>query len=68
MARARPPVFGPRRERMAKQAQAWGMARLETALAMVVDTDLTLRSAQQRAPALALVERLFIRLAMMVRR
>ena len=66
LARARPPVFGPRRERMAKQAQAWGMARLETALAMVVDTDLTLRSAQQRAPALALVERLFIRLAMMV--
>ncbi|WP_135501040.1 DNA polymerase III subunit delta [Roseovarius aestuariivivens] len=67
MARARPPVFGPRRDRMQRQAQAWGAARLEEALTILTDTDLRLRSAGQTAPGLALVERTLIRLAMMVR-
>lgn len=60
----RPPVFGPRRDRMLKQAQIWGRDRLETALSLLVDTDLTLRSAQS-APQMALMERTLIRLAMM---
>ena len=64
-ARARPPVFGPRRDRMVRQAQGWGAFRLEAALGMLTDTDLQLRSAGQHAPALALVERCFIRLAML---
>lgn len=68
LARMRPPVFGPRRDRMTRQAQAWGMHRLESALEMLTDTDLQLRSAGQSAPAMALVERLLIRLAMMGRR
>lgn len=68
IARLRPPVFGPRRDRMQKQAQSWGAARLEQALTMLTDTDLQLRSAGQRAPEMALVERVFIRLAMLGRR
>ncbi|ETX29995.1 DNA polymerase III subunit delta [Roseivivax isoporae] len=68
MARLRPPVFGPRRDRMLRQAQGWGMLRLEQALRLLTDTDLSLRSAGQRAPAMALVERALIRLAMLARR
>jgi DNA polymerase-3 subunit delta len=60
----RPPVFGPRRDRMLRQAQIWGRDKLETALSLLVDTDLTLRSAQA-APQMALMERTLIRLAMM---
>ena len=67
IARVRPPVFGPRRERMMRQAQSWGMHRLETALGLLTDTDLTLRSAS-RAPAMAVIERALIRLAMLNRR
>ena len=58
----RPPVFGPRRDRMLKQAQVWGMHRLEAALALLVETDLALRSAAQ-APQMAVMERALIRLA-----
>lgn len=65
IARMRPPIFGPRRDRMLKQAQSWGVHRLETALTMLTDTDLQLRSAGQHAPAMALVERTLIRLAML---
>lgn len=65
IARLRPPVFGPRRERMQRQAQAWGAERLQAAVTLLTDTDLTLRSAARTAPAMALVERALIRLAMM---
>ncbi|WP_137701064.1 DNA polymerase III subunit delta [Marimonas lutisalis] len=65
IARMRPPIFGPRRDRMLRQAQGWGAPRLETALSLLTDTDLQLRSAGQRAPAMALVERALIRLAML---
>ncbi|SPH23845.1 hypothetical protein DEA8626_02917 [Defluviimonas aquaemixtae] len=66
IARMRPPIFGPRRERMLRQAQSWGMQRLETALSILTDTDLKLRSAS-RAPAMAVMERALIRLAMLNR-
>lgn len=65
IARARPPIFGPRRDRMQRQAQSWGAPRLAQALQMLTDTDLTLRSAHQRAPQMALVERTLIRLSML---
>lgn len=65
LARVRPPVFGPRRDRMARQAQAWGLHKLEDAVRLLIDTDLQLRSAGQSAPAMALMERALIRLAMM---
>lgn len=64
----RPPIFGPRRDRMLRQAQSWGPYNLDAALSLLVETDLKLRSAGQHAPAMALVERSLIRLAMMVRR
>lgn len=68
IASMRPPIFGPRRDRMLRQAQGWGAPKLETALTVLTDTDLQLRSAGQSAPAMALVERALIRLAMLARR
>ena len=64
----RPPVFGPRRDALARQARSWGAARAEEALGIILDADLTLRSAGQRAPDMALVERALIRIAMLGRR
>ena len=66
--RVRPPVFGPRRDRMMRQAQDWRTDRLEDALDHLMETDLRLRSAGQRAPAMALVERCFVRLAHLAQR
>ncbi|PUB11601.1 DNA polymerase III subunit delta [Yoonia sediminilitoris] len=65
--RLRPPVFGPRRDKIARQAGQWGRDRLERALTALTDVDLSLRSAS-RAPQAALMERTLIRLAMMARR
>lgn len=64
--RLRPPVYGPRRDAMLRQAQDWGALRLERAVRVLIDTDLTLRSAS-RAPQMAVMERTMIRLAMMAR-
>lgn len=66
LGRLRPPVFGPRRDRMQAQASKWGMFRLEEALKVLIETDLTLRSAS-KAPQMALMERALLRLAMMAR-
>ncbi|MFN3664139.1 DNA polymerase III subunit delta [Yoonia sp.] len=65
--RLRPPVFGPRRDKIARQVSQWGRDRLERALTALTDTDLQLRSAST-APQAALMERTLIRLAMMARR
>ena len=46
LSRARPPVFGPRKDRMVRQARHWGMARLEGILSVIMETDLALRSAR----------------------
>lgn len=59
-------VFGPRRDQMQRQASAWGMRSLEGAVTLLLDTDLTLRSAS-RAPGMAVMERALIRLSMMRR-
>lgn len=66
LARARPPVYGPRRTRMAAQARALGPDRLERALGLIVDAELTLRSSRP-VPAAAVAERLLVRLAMLRR-
>jgi len=63
----RPPVFGPRRDAILRQAQLWGTDRLEKGIVVLLDTDLQLRSSSH-APGAALVERALLRLAMMVRR
>lgn len=59
-------VFGPRRDRMQRQASSWGGRSLEVAVGQLIETDLTLRSAS-RAPGMAVMERALIRLAMMKR-
>lgn len=63
LSRMRPPVFGPRRDRMVRQAQSWGVGPLEDAVSQLLTTDLALRSSTS-APQMALVERVLIRLAM----
>ncbi|MCE6949990.1 DNA polymerase III subunit delta [Cereibacter sphaeroides] len=55
------PGYNPRREQMQRQSQRWGVQRLEEALRLLVETDLTLRSTS-RAPAMAVMERALIRL------
>ena len=60
----RPPVFGPRRDKIVRQASAWGRPRLERALTALTDVDLQLRSSSA-APQAALLERTLIRLTMM---
>ena len=65
--RLRPPIFGPRRDKIVRQATAWGRDRLERALTALTDVDLQLRSSDS-APQNALMERALIRLAMMARR
>ncbi len=62
LARARPPVFGPRRARLASQARGFGAARARVALGLIMEAELRLRSARP-TPGLALVERLFVRIA-----
>ena len=64
----RPQIWGPNRDKMLDQARRWGPVKLEKALTVLTDTDLQLRSAGQKAPTLALVERAFIRLAMLASR
>lgn len=68
LSRLRPPVFGPRKDRMLRQLRMWPPAKLEAALGVIMDTDLALRSAGQKAPTFALVERSFVRLASLARR
>lgn len=64
MSRLRPPVFGPRRDIMMRQIRGWGMFNLERALTVLLDTDLSLRSSANHPP-MAMMERAFIRIAMM---
>ncbi|WP_375260617.1 DNA polymerase III subunit delta [Palleronia sp.] len=63
----RPPVYGPRRDAIQRQATRIGLHRLEEAIQILTDTDLTLRSTA-KAPQMALMERALIRLSMMARR
>jgi DNA polymerase-3 subunit delta len=62
LARLRPPVFGPRRDRLARQVSIWGREALEIALGELVALDLALRSATA-VPNVALAERALVRLA-----
>jgi len=65
LSRARPPVFGLRKERMVRQVRQWGGMRLEKALCVLIDTDLSLRSSS-KALTHAMLERAFIRISMML--
>ena len=65
--RARPPIFGPRRDKMIRQASSWGMFKLEAALKELINADLTLRSSS-RAPTMAVIERTLMRLSVLASR
>ena len=64
ISKLRPPVFGPRRDRFQRSATRWSLSKSKMALQTLTDLDLQLRSANQHTPALELVERALIRLAM----
>lgn len=51
------------KDAMGRQAGQWGTRALETAIGVLLETDLTLRSAS-KAPGMALMERALIRIAM----
>ena len=51
------------KDAMGRQAGQWGLLALESAMAQLLDADLTLRS-NSRAPGMALMERALIRIAM----
>ena len=63
----RPPIYGPRKEMLTSQAQRWGPVKIKSAIKILTTTDLNLRSADQRAPQMALVERHLIRIAMLLK-
>jgi DNA polymerase III, delta subunit (EC 2.7.7.7) len=63
----KPPAFGPRRDKLLRQAQRWSLPRVEEALKDLTTTDLTLRSST-RAPLQAVAERALLRLARMAGR
>ena len=63
----RPPIYGPRKEALINQAQKWGPIKIKTAIKILTSTDLQLRSSNQQAPQIALVERIFIRIAMLLK-
>ena len=62
----RPPIYGPRKEKLINQAQKWGPVKIKNAIKILTATDLKLRSADQQAPQMALVERHLIRIAMLL--
>lgn len=59
---ARARGFFKRRDRMLKQSSNWPTRQVEKALALLVETDMTLRSSS-RAPAMAVMERCLIRIS-----
>ncbi len=64
--RLRPPVFGPRRDRLVRQAGRLGLARIERILRWIAEADLAIR-APNPPPAAARIERLLLRIAMLAR-
>ncbi|MEL7344443.1 MAG: DNA polymerase III subunit delta [Pseudomonadota bacterium] len=58
----RPPVFGPRRDRLVRQAGSWGPVRLDEAVSMILAADAQLRRSSP-VPDMAMMERLLVRLA-----
>lgn len=67
LSRLRPPVFGRRKEIMARALRDWPRAALEDALIMLLELELKLRSTHP-LPQNASLERLLIRLSIMAKR
>jgi DNA polymerase-3 subunit delta len=63
----KPPIYGPRKEALINHAQRWDPIKIKTAIKILTATDLQLRSSNQRAPQIAMIERLFIRITMLLK-
>ncbi|MGF1660276.1 MAG: DNA polymerase III subunit delta [Rubrimonas sp.] len=61
--RVRPPVFGPRRDAIARAARHWSAAQIEAAIVALHELDAALRSGD-RAPRRALMERTLLKIAL----
>lgn len=59
----RPPVFGPKRNRLLRQCAFWQGARLDQAFSRIMDVSLLLRSANSNGMEMPTLERLLLRLA-----
>jgi len=64
----KPPIFGPRRNAILSQVRLWNSENLKVALACLVELDLNLRSVTRNYPALAMTERILIRVAMLAKK
>ena len=67
ISRLRPPVFGPRRDALVRQARLWSMGKCEGALKLILETDSALRGGAASA-GYPVLERMLIRLALGVKR
>jgi len=63
ISRLRPPVFGPRRDRLLRQARLWTTTKCEGALKLILETDSALRGGAAAA-GYPMLERMLIRLAL----
>jgi len=64
----KPPIFGPRRNAILSQLRLWNSENLKVALSCLVELDLDLRSLASNYPALAMTERVLIRVAMLAKK
>ena len=64
----KPPIFGPKRSAILSQLRLWNIETLKVALACLVELDLNLRSVASNYPALAITERILIRVAMLAKK
>jgi len=64
----KPPIFGPRRNAILSQLRLWDSENLKVALNCLVELDLNLRSVASNYPALAMTERILIRVAMLAKK
>jgi len=67
ISRLRPPVFGPRRDMLTRQARLWSTAKCEGALKLIFETDSALRGGAAAA-GYPMLERMLIRLALGAKR
>ena len=64
----KPPIFGPKRSAILSQLRLWNIETLKVALSCLVELDLNLRSVASNYPALAITERILIRVAMLAKK
>ena len=64
----KPSIFGPKRSAILNQLGLWKIENLKVALTCLVELDLNLRTVASNYPALAMTERILIRVAMLAKK